>query len=204
MMTRIWLFLEKYLVYVFLHLLGTTLQYHEHDPRPEKPCIHIFWHRNIIPLLYLHRHQNIAILISPSKDGELIAGPAELFGYKNIRGSSTKQGVAALHKFLKIAGNYNLAITPDGPKGPREHLKKSVLFIAYHTKLPLIPVAVDIDREWLFHTWDLFRVPKPKSRIHVSYGKPFYVKTKEELETTLPSLQFAMDSLQYKNREYVY
>lgn len=201
MMTQILLFLEKYLVKYLLLLLGSTLKYRLNTPPPATPCIYVFWHRNIIPLMYLHRNQNVAIIVSQSKEGEIIAGPTELLGYKTVRGSSTRGGVRALHEFLKISDKYSLGVTPDGPLGPREILKKSVLFIAYHTQFPLIPMAVEIDREWLFSTWDLFRVPKPKSVIDVSYGEPVYIRDQNNLEQDLEKLQMAMDRLQYQNRE---
>ncbi len=199
---KLLLFLEKHLVKIFLLLLGATLKYQEKTPRPATPCIYLFWHRNIIPLMYLYRSHKVAIIISSSIDGELVAGPAKLLGYKIVRGSSTRGGTQALHQLMKLAGEFSLAVTPDGPKGPREVLKRSVLFKAYHTKLPIIPMAVDIDREWLLPTWDVFRIPKPKSVVNISYGKPFFINNKEQLITALPELQYEMDRLQYNNREY--
>ncbi|MBW6515303.1 MAG: lysophospholipid acyltransferase family protein [Candidatus Cloacimonetes bacterium] len=202
MLTKLLFFLEKHLVCWMILLLGKTLIYREQTPRPATPCIYVFWHRNIIPLMYLYRKQNVAIIVSQSKEGEIIAGPTELLGYKVVRGSSTRRGTEALLQFLKIAGEHSLAVTPDGPLGPREVLKKSILFMAYHTNLPLIPMAVDIDREWLFPTWDLFRVPKPKSIISVSCGEPVFINTKEEIESKMTEFQFEMDRLQYVNRDY--
>ena len=201
-MSQILLFFEKYLVKFLLLLLGNTLTYKEHTPRPEMPCIYVFWHRNIIPLLYLYRHKNVAVIISQSKEGEIVAGPTELLGYIVVRGSSTRGGLQALHQILKLAGNHSLAVTSDGPLGPREVLKKSILFIAQHTGLPLILMAVDIDREWLFPTWDLFRVPKPKSVVHVTYSEPIYINSLDNEESDLKSLQFEMDRLQFMNREF--
>jgi hypothetical protein len=196
------LLLEKYVVKYLTLLLGKSLIFREHTPRPGTPCIYLFWHRNIIPLMYLYRNQQVIIIISQSRDGEIIAGPVELMGYKTVRGSSTRGGTEALYQLVKSAGNQSIAVTPDGPVGPREVMKKSVLFIAYHTKLPLIPMAVDIDREWLFPTWDLFRVPKPKGVVNISYGNPYYVKDKDNLDKQLADLQFEMDRLQFMNREW--
>lgn len=198
---KILLFLEKYLVKYFLLLLGRTWIYRENNPRPDTPCIYVFWHRNIIPLMYLYRNHKVAIIISQSKDGELISGPTELMGYKVVRGSSTRGGVKALREIVRLAGEYSLAVTPDGPLGPRERLKESLLFIAYSTRLPLIPMAVDVNREWLFRTWDLFRLPKPKSVINVMYGEPHYIRSKDNPDPELEKLQFEMDRLQYLNRE---
>jgi|SRR5690554_5685562 len=201
-LTSTLLFLEKYGVKYFTLLLGKSLKYREHTPRPETPCIYLFWHRNIIPLMYLYRNQGIIIVISRSRDGDVIAGPVEIMGYQTVRGSSTRGGTEALYQLVKTAGNNSIAVTPDGPVGPREIMKKSVLFIAYHTKLPLIPMAIDINREWLFPTWDLFRLPKPGSVVNISYGEPYYIKDKEQLDEQLAELQFEMDRLQFMNREW--
>lgn len=189
------------MVKYFVLLLGHTLNFRIHTEPPKERCIYIFWHRNIIPLLYLHRNQKIAIIISASKDGELIAAPAELLGYTAIRGSSSRGGTAALLKSFKLSEEHTIAITPDGPRGPRERLKKSILFIAYHTGLPIVPVAVNIDREWVLRSWDNFRIPKPKSTIDITYGDPIMVRDKEEIDTMLPYLQREMDRLQAENRE---
>ena len=141
------IFIAKYLIKYFVLVLGRSINYRLHTQPPENHCIYVFWHRNIIPLMYLHRRQEIAIIVSPSKDGELIAAPAELLGYTAIRGSSSRGGTAALLKSVKLAEGHTIAITPDGPRGPREQLKKSVLFLAYHTGLPIVPVAVNVNIE---------------------------------------------------------
>jgi lysophospholipid acyltransferase (LPLAT)-like uncharacterized protein len=195
---------EKYLVKYFTLLLGLAIRYIEHTPRPKKPCIYVFWHRNIIPLLYLYRHKDIVIMISSSKDGELISGPAELFGYHPVRGSSTRQGVKAVREYLNLGKQYSLAITPDGPKGPREKLKKSILFLAFYTKLPIVHVAVDLDKEWVFRTWDLFRVPKPGCSVSVSYSEPIYIESKDDVVSRLDEVQLSMDRLTAFNRGKCY
>ena len=203
MMTMIF-WLEKHFVKVFTLLLGKSLRYVFHTERPVEPCIYVFWHRNIMPLLYLYRNKSIVIMISPSTDGELIAGPAQLLGYQTVRGSSTRQGAKALREYLSFGTERNLAITPDGPKGPRERIKKSVLFLAYYTQLPIVHVAVELDKEWVFRTWDLFRLPKPGCIVSVSYSQPTVIKDKDDIKCLLDSTQRLFDKNTTTNSEKAY
>ncbi len=200
-MNRITLKIEKYAVKYFTLLLSKTIKYIEFNDKPDYRCIYVFWHRNLLPLMYLHRHRDIVILISPSDDGELIAGPASLFGYQTVRGSSSKNGLSSLREMIRLAGDYSLAITPDGPVGPREVIKESALYLAYRTGLPLVLVAVDMDKQWVFRTWDCLRVPKFGSTIKVSYSEPVYIREKEQLDNKRLTIQREMDKLTAVNRE---
>ena len=168
-------------------------------PKPKEKVIYAFWHRNIISLMYLHRGEDIVILASSSRDGELIAGPAKLFGYKAARGSSGRKGSSATRKLIKLAKENSIGITPDGPKGPPEKIKDGVTFLSYFTKLPIIPVAVDINKEKVFKSWDRFRLPLFFSKINITYGEPIYINTKEEIEGKKEFLQNTLDELTIKN-----
>jgi lysophospholipid acyltransferase (LPLAT)-like uncharacterized protein len=198
-MNKFSLFLIKYLAAFFVKILGITWKYNLQTPKPKEKVIYAFWHRNMIPLMYLHRGKNIVILASSSKDGELIAGPAKLLGYQTARGSSSKKGSSATRKLIKLAKEYSIGITPDGPKGPSEKLKNGVLFISYFTKLPVILVAVDINKEKVFNSWDRFRLPHFFSKINITYSDPIYIKTKEEIEEKKEFLQNTLDELTIKN-----
>ncbi len=195
--------IEKYLVKYIVQILGKTLRFTECNQRPEYRCIYLFWHRNILPLLYLHRDRGVAVIISASDDGELIAGPAQLFGFYPVRGSSTRGGAIALKEYFSINRERSLAITTDGPKGPKGIVKKSVLSLAHQTGIPIVPVVLNIDKEWLFNTWDVFRVPKPFSKIAVKYGEPLLIEDKCDLEKKLEQLQTIMDkmSLEIQSKE---
>lgn len=199
-MNKFSLFLVKYLAAFFVKILGITWKYNLQTPKPKEKVIYAFWHRNMIPLMYLHRGKNIVILASSSKDGELITGPAKLFGYKSARGSSGRKGSSATRELIKLAKENSIGITPDGPKGPSEKLKNGVLFISYFTKLPIILVAVDINKEKVFNSWDRFRLPHFFSKINITYSNPIYIKTKEEIEEKKEFLQNKLDELTIKNR----
>ncbi len=198
-MNKFSLFLVKYLAAFIVKILGISWRYNLHTPKPKEKVIYAFWHRNIIPLMYLHRGEDIVILVSSSKDGELITGPAKLFGYKAARGSSSRKGSSATRKLIKLAKENSIGITPDGPKGPPEKVKDGATFLSYFTKLPIIPVAVDINREKVFKSWDRFRLPHFFSKINITYGDPININSKEEIEEKKEFLQNTLDELTIKN-----
>jgi lysophospholipid acyltransferase (LPLAT)-like uncharacterized protein len=139
--------------------------------------IYTLWHGRLLPLTYYHRNQGIATLISQSADGEYIARVVERWGYTAIRGSSSRGGSGALREMVKLARTRrSLAITPDGPRGPRQKLKAGVLTLAQLTGQPMIPMSASATRAWWVDArWDLFLVPKPFSTVFVRYAKPVWV-----------------------------
>jgi hypothetical protein len=199
-MNKFLLFLEKYLGAFLILVIGKTLRFRCFGNIPDKRVIYAFWHRNIIPLAYLHRKQGVAIMVSPSQDGEFIAGSVNLLGYRTPRGSSSRGSLAAMKKMLKLAKDHSLAITSDGPKGPAEKIKEGLLYLAYQSKLPIVPVAVDIKKEHVFNSWDKFRLPKLFTKINITYGDPIPIKTKEEVKTKLSVVQNKFKILEEKNR----
>lgn len=199
-MKKFLFFLEKYLGALFILILGSTLRFRRFGKIPSQRVIYAFWHRNIIPLTYLHKFQGIAIMVSRSQDGELIAGPVNVLGYHTPRGSSSKGSLAALKEMLKLARKHTLAITPDGPKGPAQKIKDGLLYLSYQSKLSIVPVAVDIQKEKVFNSWDKFRLPKLFSKINVTYGEPIPIKNKEEIKTKVSYVQEKLDILEKNNR----
>jgi len=184
---------------VFLKLIGSTWRYNLRTDMPQEPIIYSFWHRNILPLLYLHRKQGCVLLISSSKDGDLVAKPAEMMGYKTARGSSRRGGSAATRELIKQAKVNLLAISPDGPKGPSEKIKDGIIYISYLSKSPIVPIVVDVQHEKVFNSWDKFRLPHLFSKINVTYGEKIYVDSKEEIGNKVIELQNAMDKLTKEN-----
>lgn len=138
--------------------------------------IFILWHGRLLPLSWYHRHQRIVTLISASNDGEYIARIVQRWGYDVVRGSSSRGGGEALRQLVRNArAGRSLAITPDGPRGPRERMKPGPLAVAQLTGVPLLPVAAGADGAWWFEGWDRFLVPRPFARIRIAYGEPLHV-----------------------------
>jgi lysophospholipid acyltransferase (LPLAT)-like uncharacterized protein len=141
--------------------------------REGQPVIFAVWHGRLLPLTYYHRHRNITAIISRSEDGEYIARVVEGWGYRTARGSTSRGGSSALRSLVKAArSGESLAITPDGPRGPRQQLQPGVITAAQLTGLPIIPLACGASRAWWPGGWDRFCVPKPFARVRVMYGTP--------------------------------
>ncbi len=186
---NITLFLEKYLAAGLLKLLDFTWRKEIINDTFSGPCIYMFWHRNQIPLAAVNAKKKAGVLISSSKDGELIAGPVSVLGYKPIRGSSTRGGSAALKKMLDYLKTGPVAITPDGPKGPLNKIKKGSILLALKSGCPVVPIAVDVKGEWLFNSWDKFRFPKPFAKIRVHFGVPYYCEKEKSIELIADELE---------------
>ena len=199
-MNKFLLWLASHLSVLFVTILGKSLRYNLRTPMPSKPVIYAYWHRNIIPLMYLHRTQKCVLLISSSKDGDLISKPAELMGYKTARGSSRRGGSSASRELIKQSKENFLAITPDGPKGPSQQIKDGIIYLSYLAKIPIVPVAIDVQWEKVFNSWDKFRLPSLFSKVNVTYGDPIIVLSKTEISEKQQELQRAMDELAIENR----
>jgi len=198
---KILFWLEKYLAAGFILLLGSTLRYKIKSPDPKiEKKLYFFWHCNILSLVYLHRFQKAGIMISSSKDGELIAGPVEAIGYRPARGSSNRGAASASKILIKIAKTNSIALTADGPKGPAMKIKKGMLQMAYLTGLPIVPIACDVKRAKIFNSWDKFKLPLPFTKVNVSYGEPIYIKEKDMIPELMISIQEQIDSLTTKNK----
>lgn len=163
-----------------LNALLATVRFRVMTPLPAdavQPIIYTLWHGRLLPLTYFHRGKRIATLISQSSDGEYIARVVERWGYTAIRGSSSRGGSSALREMVKLARTGRaLAITPDGPRGPRQKLKAGVLTLAQLTGEPIVPLSASATRAWWVDArWDLFLVPKPFATVYVRYADPVYV-----------------------------
>ncbi|MDR4507349.1 MAG: lysophospholipid acyltransferase family protein [Candidatus Brocadiaceae bacterium] len=144
------------------------------------------WHCMMLLLASVGRNSNIQILISRHSDGEYIAQVARRLGLGVVRGSTTRGGSGAVKALVdRIREGCSVAITPDGPRGPRCIVQPGSIYVSQKTGLPIIPVALGLSRFWTLPSWDKFRIPKPFSRALVVYGDPIYipsVMTDEEME----------------------
>jgi len=123
-----------------------------------------------------HRDQNIAVIVSRHRDGEIISRMVEGIGFRTIRGSSTRGGSPALREFIRAAAEgHPLAITTDGPQGPARRCKPGAVLASARTGLPIVPVAAAASRVWRVNSWDEFFVPKHGSVVYLSYGEPIPV-----------------------------
>lgn len=201
-MNKIVLWLERKLAGGLLKALKTSVKLEiKGDTYKGKPCIYLFWHRNVIPMGLHRMHEQIVVLVSSSKDGELIAGPMLEMGYKTVRGSTTRHGASALKELVRLAKDHQIAITPDGPKGPPQTIQQGALFLALMAKIPIIPLQTELSKEWIVNSWDKMRIPKPFSKIRYGYGEPLWIRSKEEFESATQELQRRMQSLEMELKD---
>ena len=141
--------------------------------RAERPFIFALWHGHLLPLLWHHRDQGVLVLISEHRDGELVARAAASLGYGLIRGSSTRGADRALITIVReLAAGHEVAITPDGPRGPAETFAPGALVAAQRSDSFILPVAASADRAWRLRSWDRFMIPKPFALVTIAYGTP--------------------------------
>lgn len=151
------------------------------DPfRPDCPRDFLFavWHDGLLAPTVLYGGLGQFALISQSRDGELIAQIAARLGWRVIRGSSSKGSMTALRQMLDLGsrhGRVHLAVTADGPRGPRHRCKHGAVYAAAKTGMAIIPVGVALERPWRARSWDRFQVPRPFSRAVLFGGRPMEV-----------------------------
>jgi lysophospholipid acyltransferase (LPLAT)-like uncharacterized protein len=138
-----------------------------------RPFIFSLWHGQLLPLLWHHRDQGIAVLISEHRDGELVARLARSLGYRLIRGSSTRGGERALLSLVReLQDGQEVAVTPDGPRGPAFSFAPGALIAAQRSGASILPIAAHASSAWRLGSWDRFLIPKPFARVTVAYGNP--------------------------------
>jgi lysophospholipid acyltransferase (LPLAT)-like uncharacterized protein len=155
------------------------------------------WHDQLLMMVTIYKGPGAKILISRSRDGELIARTVSYFGQGAVRGSSSRGGREAFREMLKFAElDVDLAVTPDGPKGPRRQIKDGVLQMARISGRPVVPLAYVCSRGHRFRSWDRFLLPSPFARGVYCYGSPQFFSRDQPLEECRLRLQQAMEENQ--------
>jgi hypothetical protein len=144
----------------------------------QQPVIFCLWHNRLAISMLVHRRhpRKLAALVSASKDGALLAAILGRFGVEQVRGSSSRRGPQALLELTSHARKgYDLAITPDGPRGPRYVVQQGVIALAQITGLPIIPVTCNTKRKVCLKSWDRFQIPLPFSSCELILNEPIHV-----------------------------
>lgn len=134
--------------------------------------IYASWHQRFFPgIIFFATRKPISIMISQSRDGELISKIVNILGWYPVRGSSSKGGRQALRKIKKLVyEGYRVAHIVDGPRGPLGVVKPGLLLIAQASGMPIVPVITSAEKKWVFNSWDRFMVPKPFSRVIIRFS----------------------------------
>lgn len=150
-----------------------------------KPFIICIWHRHILMFHFAWIYPaKVHLLISRHRDGRLIATIASKFGFDSIAGSSSKGGAQALRAIMRALKDGDcVAITPDGPRGPRMRVSPGTIHTARIAGVPLLPVAICASRRHLVNSWDRMVVPLPFSNFAVSVGEPIEIPRDADEET---------------------
>jgi lysophospholipid acyltransferase (LPLAT)-like uncharacterized protein len=178
------------LIFWTLQTISATWRWHWDDQsglfeRPTAvPVIFSIWHNRLaLSMGIFHRYikirqpqRRLAALVSASKDGALLARALENFGVQPVRGSTSRRGPQALLELTRWAEqHYDLAITPDGPRGPKYVVQLGVIALAQVTQTPIVPVVASIKGKWKVKSWDAFQVPLPMAQCRVNLLPPIQV-----------------------------
>lgn len=146
------------------------------------PVIVCFWHNRILGItfafnrIYPKNRSGVTVLTSPSKDGEILAQLVGAFSMAAVRGSSSRRGSRALLELVKlIRSGRDIAITPDGPRGPRYSLGPGIILLAQTTGARILPVHASFSRCVRMKTWDGFIIPLPFSKVSVTIDQALAV-----------------------------
>ncbi len=201
------------LLYLLVQAVSLTIRYRWVDQtkyfsnKARGPAIVCIWHNRLALCLPIYNRfarrgagqPGMAAMASASKDGAFLSAVLESFGVRAARGSSSRRGPQAL---LELTGwaerGCDLAITPDGPRGPRYVAQPGVISLAQVTGLPILPSCYNLSRKIRVKSWDAFQVPLPFSRCDVVIGPPMFIsrdatdaereKARSALEGTLRDL----------------
>jgi lysophospholipid acyltransferase (LPLAT)-like uncharacterized protein len=174
------------LVYALAHALAATLRFRLNDLSgyfsgvPQEKIIFAIWHNRLALSLILYRRyvarrdrgRRLVAMVSASRDGGLLAGILERFGVEPVRGSSSRRGPQALREMVSWGRRgHDLAITPDGPRGPCYIVQEGVISTAQLTGLPIVPVSYHLNWKIRAKSWDRFQIPLPFARCEITIGK---------------------------------
>jgi lysophospholipid acyltransferase (LPLAT)-like uncharacterized protein len=163
------------------------------EPSARGPILFALWHNRLAVAMTFwsivrkrRSEAGLAALISASRDGGLLAETFKHFGVTPIRGSSSRRGAQALIEIVSaLREGYHIAITPDGPRGPKYAVQPGIISLAQLSGAPIVAAGAVIHSKKQLRSWDQFQIPLPFARCELSFSKPIYVPRRcspEELE----------------------
>jgi lysophospholipid acyltransferase (LPLAT)-like uncharacterized protein len=188
-------------IWLIVSCLSATLRWRWQDDsglfekEPEGPVIFCLWHNRLaLSLILYHRyvgrrwqHRKLAAMVSASRDGGMLARVLELFNVQPIRGSSSRRGSQALREAVAFGERgLDLAITPDGPRGPCYEVHPGIISLGQITGYPIVPVSYHVNWKIRLKSWDRFQIPLPFACCTVQMGKPFQLERDLEAEDAEP------------------
>jgi len=173
--------LGPWLAYWTIQILSWTMQFDEVNPEIirrfwEKgiPVIGAFWHGRLLMMPVVYKGKDLSFLVSPHRDGQVVGKAFGRFGFHAILGSTTRKGFSGFKQMVKARGS-DIAIVPDGPRGPRRRVQIGVIELAKLTERAVIPLSFSASKRKIFKTWDQFLLPYPFSKGVFMWGEPIEV-----------------------------
>lgn len=163
-----------------------------------RPFILCIWHNRLLGAILCDyragktRRVPLSVLTSASKDGGWLAAIAAKFRMGAVRGSSSRRGAAAILEISRhLGGGGDIAITPDGPRGPNYKIAPGILYLAKHAGVGVIPLEIQMSSFWrIGKKWDALWIPKPFSKVTMTFHKPLEIQGGDDEE--IPRLDAAM------------
>ncbi len=166
-----------------LNLISKTWRIKVDGNIPEKPGIVAFWHGSMLPVWRFFKGNEPVGVVSLSKDGEILSQLLKIWGYKLIRGSSSKKGDETLQEIQAAAKEKLVLITPDGPRGPAKKFKAGAVVASQRTGVPIYLCNVKAGSRWVFRkSWDNFILPPPFSIINLHFSEPIFISENSDRE----------------------
>ncbi|HUC40247.1 MAG TPA: lysophospholipid acyltransferase family protein [Gemmatimonadales bacterium] len=137
------------------------------------PLIFVLWHSRILPLLPVRKHEGIVLLVSRHRDGGYLVDLAESWGYRSVRGSTQRGGEVGLLGIVRaLQAGAVVAVSPDGPRGPRERVQPGAIAAAQHAGVPIVAAGARVSSAWYLRSWDRMCIPKPFASVDVRFSAP--------------------------------
>ena len=196
-----------------IRIIGTEIE--KNILKKKQVPIYASWHQRFFPGISLFAARKpISIMISQSKDGELISRAVNNLGWYPVRGSSSKGGRQALREIKKLVHEgYKVGHIVDGPTGPLGVVKPGLLLIAQASGMPIVPVITSAEKKWVFNSWDRFMVPKPFSRVIIRFSDEIIIprelqrsdfeEKRSSIENAFKKLYIETDAI-WSNQEEVH
>jgi lysophospholipid acyltransferase (LPLAT)-like uncharacterized protein len=211
-----------YIGILIVRIISSTYRIRIVNPEIEKEIlkrghipIYASWHQRFFPgITFFASRKPISIMISQSKDGELISRIVHVLGWYPVRGSSSKRGRQALREIKKLVyKGYKVGHIVDGPTGPLGVVKPGLLLIAQASGMPIVPVIISAEKKWVFNSWDRFMVPKPFSRVIIRFSDEIIIprelqrsdfeEKRSSIENAFKKLYIETDAI-WSNQEEVH
>jgi hypothetical protein len=186
--------------------LSSTLRFHFQSlgPIPVDPAaapfdrrfIYALWHENfLIPISRLG-NPTVAALVSSHADGQLLGSLIHSNGMGIVRGSTSRGGIAAVRQLLRNDfAHRHLAVTPDGPRGPRRQIQPGIIYLASRTGMQIVPIGIGHQNPWRVKSWDSFVIPRPFRRVRCLFGEPISIPPDLNLNMLEPHRSYLQKEL---------